>query len=229
LLPVAVRQLGEPVLDAWGHRFDARVGSQHEQSGRVGPLGVGRLADQQPATGTFGEVGGQLKQEGKLVGVELRASRLAVEADRRPRHTIVGAQTGPELLLGAEGLDGHPIPAAAAGVPAGRFVKRGHRPISADDVGQLVEVVFQVLDLEPLARNLGQAGIEVARHQQRGRIERPPAGKEVVGNGAPDEFRRLTPERDGVKALSCESRDPLFGALLCVRAHGPDRTPRMNR
>ena len=219
--PRAIRKVGQPALDAGRQRLDLPAMVEHDQPGRLGPFGIDRLADQQAAAHAVGQIAGDRAQEVELVGAELALAGLAVEREHPPglRRRRAAAKPDQRLVLAAEGLDRRPEPRAAAHVAAGRLMQGRDPPPGAHDVGELVEILAVVLEREPVVRKLGKPLVVVAGDEQRRRVQRVEARRQVPGHGWSQCLGHLAPEGRQVVALARERGDPLPRPLRRVAPH----------
>jgi hypothetical protein len=79
------------MVHAWGERLDGPVVFEDDESGVVGPLGIGGLAHKEAPLGALGKIRSDLAQEFDLVRIELRLTRLSVEAST-PHVSPVGVR-----------------------------------------------------------------------------------------------------------------------------------------
>lgn len=83
-IPVAAGKLGQPALDPRRDGLDVPALGEHDESRRLWPLRVGRLAVQQRAPRALRQPGRERAGKRELVAFEQRHARLAIQAERAP-------------------------------------------------------------------------------------------------------------------------------------------------
>ena len=223
-VPVAVGELSQPSFDAGCGGVDLPPVGEDQQPRCVGSFRVGGLAQQQRPPGTLGKVRGHRPQEALVRVVEERLPWLPVETKHAPYLAGLGPQSRDQLLVTAQRHVAVPA-GAARQVAAGRLVQGADAGVGAGHVGELVDVVVVVLAGQPRGRVLRHAVVEVAGDQQRGRVERVPARRPVVGHDPADDLGRGLPEGHQVARLARQPGNLVNSALPRRIRHNQNRRP----
>ena len=195
---------------------DSTLQSSVGRPARAPPVPRGRRASptSSPRRAPSARYGAASRRKASSSASNSGCARLAVEAEHAPGVARPRAQGDEQFLVAAVGLHVGLPARAAARVAAGRLVQRRDAPLGAGDVGQLVDVVLEVLVREPLRRQLRHLRLEVAGDQQRRRVEREPAGRHVVRH---ERWRRprSTSRQNVTRSRPCPARSAILSCARC--------------
>ena len=182
-VPVTVRQLAEPRSTPGCGRLDVPGLVEHDQPRRFRAVGVGGLAEQQAATRALG----QRRPRPRAGNRSPRARTAADPARGRGRGSPMRLRRSCAARAAAPGRLRTRCSPASGGWrwDRPRWPRAGSRARAPSARRpRVVDVVLEYSERDRLRRQLRDGLVEVARDQQRRRVEREPARRHVVGDHA---------------------------------------------
>ena len=173
-------QLGEPPERRGRRRFDGEPLIEDDQARRLGQVRFAGLPEQQSVPGAGGEPGRHTAYQVDVLVRERRSTSLAIQPDQAPGLAVSSTQGEEQLLVASVRLHLLVELAGQLRPSAGCVMQSADAARRLQDLPHRVVVALGVLPAKPLARDLGQALLEVTGRQQRRRIDREEArGLEV--------------------------------------------------